>query len=527
MPDGSTRTCAVEKQVVRIGRASDNDIVLADTNRSVSRWHAVIKLNDDGSMYVEDLESKNKTRVNGEPVDGPVRIRPNDVIAVGAFKISLQGDPSAYDEFTIQTSTIRIDELQKKPGLFTFAQLDSKSPGELNNLELLYEVGVTLARSRSIAEVTQAAVELLFRIDKVHRATVIRWDHKSNSFNSLDLHTRTGGRLGSVAGASDPKNIVMSRTILGKVRAENRPLLIRYASASSLEASIVGAGIQAAFCSPLTCHERFLGILYADNLADPDAFSEQDFRMFTSIATQTSLALASAIASEEVLQREVERQTLKRYLPQQVADLIIASGGASQFNGELHSVAVLYADIRGFSAMSQRMEAREIVTMLREFFSVMNAAILECNGTLDKLIGDCIMALFGAPLPSEHATRDALRTAILMQQRMHILNETRVHDNAPPIRIGIGLHCGPAVVGNIGSEDRVQYTAIGDTVNLAARLVHLAAPSQIIVSEEVRSAAANDAEFEPLDEVELKGRAAKTNIYSVKWAGDPSCETRP
>jgi len=227
------------------------------------------------------------------------------------------------------------------------------------------------------------------------------------------------------------------------------------------------------------------------------------------------------MASQELLEREVERQALKRYLPPQVANLILASGGASRLNGELQPVTVLYADIRGFTTMSEHMDAREIVSMLREFFSVMSTAILECNGTLDKFIGDCTMALFGAPVQSEQAARDGLKAAVLMQRQMRSLNQARLKNNAPPIEIGIGLHCGPAVVGNIGSADRVQYTAIGDTVNVASRLVNRAAASQIIVSEDIRAGIPGYQGFDPLGEVELRGRAAKLNVYSVRWTEEP------
>lgn len=520
MADGTTRTYPAEKRVTKLGRASDNDIVLVDTTRSVSRWHATITANEDGSVYVEDLNSSNGTSVNGQDVKGAVQIRPNDVIALGRFKLTLREESA--ERFKIHSAPVTLEEEQKKTDLLTVIGRRSVGAGELKNIELLYEVGLTLARSRSITEVTNAAIQLLFKIDQVHRAAVMLWDETTGSFGNADLQLRNASPARPLPASYDPKNLVMSRTILNRVREENRPLLIRDAALEAslnAAASIVRAGIQAAFCSPLTSQGRFLGILYADNLADPNAFSETDFRTFTSIAAQTGLALASAIANQELLQREVERQALKRYLPAQVADIIIASGGVSQLTGVLQPVTVLYADIRGFTTMSEHMDAREIVAMLREFFSVMTVVILECNGTLDKFIGDCIMALFGAPVQSQTATPDALRAAILMQQRMRELNEARVKEDAAPIHIGVGLHRGPAVVGNIGSEDRVQYTAIGDTVNVASRLCSKAAASQIIVSEDIRSELPDFSGFEPLGEVELKGRAGKLNTYSVQWAG--------
>jgi len=520
MADGSTQTHSAEKRVTKIGRAPDNDIVLVDPERSVSRWHALLALDDNGSVYVEDLKSSNGTLLNGQPVKGSVLMTPNDTVQVGRFRVSLLEEIEEDERFSIQAGTVALDELQDKPGLLPLPGRGLAAAGEFKNFELLYEVGVTLARSNSVEEVTKAAIGLLFKIDQVHRATVMLWDDKRGAFGNPDLHARNVGRTSALSGSYDPAHLVMSRTILARVRHENRPLLIRDAGSESMlnsAVSIVRAGIQAAFCSPLTFQGRFLGILYADNLAEPDAFSEADFRTFTSIAAQTGLALANAIAGQELMEREVERQALKRYLPPQVANLIMASGGASELNGVLQPVTVLYADIRGFTPMSERMDAREIVAMLREFFSVMSAAILECNGTLDKFIGDCIMALFGAPIQSEQAAREGLNAAIRMQQRMQTLNRSREQRGACPVFIGIGLHCGPAVVGNIGSADRVQYTAIGDTVNVAARLVSKAAPSQIIVSGDIRAAIPDFAGFQPLGEVELKGRERKMDIYSAAW----------
>ena len=521
MADGSTRSYPLEKPLIKIGRASDNDVVLASAERSVSRWHAAISSNGDGSVFVEDLNSSNGTLLNGRVIKERARFTASDVVAVGEFKIRWLEDAPEDAGFRIEAGAIELNELQHKPELLPLTGTEPTAAIEVKHIELLYEVGVKLARSHSIAEVTNAAVELLFKIDQVHRAAVILWDEKRNSFGNPELHMRNVGKTNQPTGSLDPTKLVMSRTILNRVRQQNRPLLIRDAKSddSSLDSalSIVRAGIQAAFCSPLTFQGRFLGILYADNLAQPDAFSEADFRTFTSIAAQTGLALASAIANEQLVEREVERQALKRYLPPQVANLILDAGGASHLNGELQQVTVLYADIRGFTTMSERMDAREIVAILREFFSVMSTAILDCNGTLDKFIGDCIMALFGAPSPSEYAVRDAVLAATLMQRKMTELNQTRLQHNKAPIHIGVGLHSGPAVVGNIGSSDRVQYTAIGDTVNVAARLVSKAAASQIIVSEDICRALPDYGGFEPLGEVELKGRAGKLHIYSVKW----------
>src|SRR5579884_3990241 len=302
-PDGSTRTYLAEKPVMKIGRAPDNDIVLVSAERSVSRWHATITANGHGAVTVEDLNSANGTLVNGQVVKGAAPLTPDDVLEVGGFTISIREEPEAEERFRIQVGTVELDELQKKPDALA-PQVPAAST-DVRNLELLYEVGVKLARSHSVPEVTNAAIELLFRIYEVHRATVMLWDENRGTFGSSDLHMRGSGKASALPGAYDPANLVMSRTILNRVRQENRPLLIRDAKSEeglNGAASIVRAGIQAAFCSPLTFQGRFLGILYADNLAAPDAFSDADFRTFTSIAAQTGLALANAVARQELLE---------------------------------------------------------------------------------------------------------------------------------------------------------------------------------------------------------------------------------
>jgi adenylate cyclase len=271
---------------------------------------------------------------------------------------------------------------------------------------------------------------------------------------------------------------------------------------------------QSLIAAPLRAKQRTLGLItLADTAGTP--YSAAHGKLLNTIAMQAAAAVENVLATQQLLHREVERQALKLYLPPQVAELILASGGSAQLDGVLQPIAVMFADIRGFTTMSEQLEAREIVQMLNEFFTAMSGVIFHNNGTLDKFIGDCIMALFGAPLASANAAADAVNAALGMQREMESLNRSRRARGLAEFHIGIGLHCGPAVVGNIGSADRVQYTAIGDTVNVAARLVGKAAPGQVIVSEDLRAQLPAFPGFQALGEVELKGRASRMHIYEV------------
>src|ERR1019366_6717161 len=204
------------------------------------------------------------------------------------------------------------------------------------------------------------------------RATLMSWDDSRQAFLAADLYAPGGKKMTESAPAHyDPRGLVLSQTILRKVREDNRPLHIRDARAHAeigKSQSIIRAGIQAAFCSPLTFQGRFLGVLYADNLAAPDAFSPEDFRIFTTIAAQTGLALASALPRGELLKREVEQA---------------AAHGGVELGGVLQPVTVLFADIRNFTQLSERLDAREVVLLLNEFFTAMTDVIFDAGGTLD------------------------------------------------------------------------------------------------------------------------------------------------
>jgi len=524
-PDATTHVVELALPVVRIGRGEDNEIVLEDPSRSVSRCHAQILVDPGGETILTDLKSANGTFVNEQVVNGQVTLAADDVIRIGSYRLIFRCDavasvkpepPSKPDSpssppFEIEAAAVDLGELQDRPHLIPPSEPALDISHELRALELLHEVGVRLARTVTPQDVVETAVDLLFHIAGAQRATLMHWDDEQRAFLPADLYAPGGRKMKATPASFDPRGLVLSKTILEKVRTENRPLHIRDARSHAElggSLSIMRAGIQAAFCSPLSFQGRFLGVLYADNLAAPDAFTAADFRIFTTIAAQTGLALASALTRAELLKREVQQAAMRLYLSPQVADLITSVDGDVELGGVLQTVTILFADIRDFTQISERMDARAVVLLLNEFFTVMTDVIFDAGGTLDKYIGDCVMAIFGAPVPAADDMQRAVRAAINMQRAVARLNHR--------IRIGVGLHSGPAVVGNIGSDQRMQYTAIGDTVNVAARLVSIAAPGQIIVSQDVRNLAAGS--FEPLGEVELKGRQQKMAVHSLLWS---------
>jgi adenylate cyclase len=485
----------------------------------------VIEWNADTGATLRDERAVNGTFVNKQKITATVTLHGGDVIGIGPHEILFREEKPGGMAWNIEPGSMDLGALQapppeQAPRPDQPPQVEAKSAEQprLQALELLNEVSLKLAGVHTPSEVVKQAIQLLFKIEGVQRATLWPWDEKERSFHQMPLETRAGLDQLS-APMFDPQNLVLSSTILNHVRQHNRPLLIRDPKSSefSLSKSIVRAGIQAAFCSPVSSQGRMLGVLYADNLMRADAFSQEDFHTFTIIAAQAGMALANCLVREELSRQEVERSNLRRYLPPQVVDLITSKGGSMELGGVLQPVTVLFADIRGFTRLSEQMDAREVVDLLNDFFAVMTAAIFQSNGTLDKFIGDCVMALFGAPIPSDRSPRNALVAAVRMQQQVARLGAERIERGLAPLRIGIGLHHGPAVVGNIGSDERMQYTAIGDTVNIAARLVSRAEPGQILISETMHAAAGGGDLFHDLGLASVKGREAQVRVYSVDW----------
>ncbi|HJZ88740.1 MAG TPA: adenylate/guanylate cyclase domain-containing protein, partial [Polyangia bacterium] len=215
-------------------------------------------------------------------------------------------------------------------------------------------------------------------------------------------------------------------------------------------------------------------------------------------------------------EKEVLRATFERYVAPEVVQELLGREEGPILTGEKKPIVVFFCDIRGFTALSEDTDAGQVVAILNQVLTIATEVILKWRGTLDKFLGDGAMALFGAPVSYGDDAERAVRAALELQERMRSYNQgARRAGRHREIELGIGLHAGEAVVGNVGSEQRMTYTAIGSCVNIAARLQALAAPGEIIVSRAVISALGGRAQAEELTPVVLKGLRDLFAIYSV------------
>ena len=222
------------------------------------------------------------------------------------------------------------------------------------------------------------------------------------------------------------------------------------------------------------------------------------------------------IAIEDITDVNKVKNTFKRYVSKQVVDEILNNDSNLNLGGEKRKVTVLFADIRGFTSMSEKMKPEVVVSTLNEYFSEMIDLVFKNNGTLDKIIGDELMVVYGAPISAKDDTERAVKTAIEMQNKLKSLNKNKKKKKEPLIHVGIGINKGEVVSGNIGSREMMDYTVIGDTVNLAARLCSAAKPGQILVSNSVFQKTRKMINYKKTEKLSFKGKRKKINIYIVE-----------
>jgi class 3 adenylate cyclase/ribosomal protein L40E len=226
--------------------------------------------------------------------------------------------------------------------------------------------------------------------------------------------------------------------------------------------------------------------------------------------TLTSGPLRKELSTYEKLEK------IQKYFPQGIMEKILPQG--DNIEGERRHVTVLFADIYGFTAMSEKMDPEEVTGIMNRCFSMIGECIKKHGGTIDKFMGDCVMALFGAPIALEDAPQRAIRSAIMIHREMTLFNDRlkQEKENIKPLRMRIGIHTGPVVAGMVGSDGKQDFTVMGDTVNLASRMEGLAEPGTTYVTEDTFRLTEGIFRFEALGEKKIKGKEKPSHCTQYK-----------
>jgi len=235
--------------------------------------------------------------------------------------------------------------------------------------------------------------------------------------------------------------------------------------------------------------------------------------LFTNQTREKELKKTVRVVSEE---RRVIKDMFSRYMSQDVMTSLLESPDKINLGGDKRIATVFFADIRGYTSFSEKREPERIVDVLNEYFSQAVEHVFKHKGYIDKFIGDCIMAVWGVPMmPGKNDAIDAVSCALAIQEMVRSRSRNFFKNDASRLRIGIGINTGPLVAGNLGSEQRMDYSVIGDTVNLAARLESVAEADEVIISEETRKHLGEKFRMEEKPMVRVKGKEKPVQIYNV------------
>ena len=530
--------------ICTIGRAPDNTVVLDDPR--ASRYHAHVKTADDGSFTIIDgavingqlRRSANKVFINGAS-EYEHKLINGDRITIGASTLKFEQPVEErtsdvkYDDRPLGHTQLLISANDVMNTVFR-AKAEETAPTPVqtpqrdkmldtlqrkaNILTALYEMSKTLGSVFELNAIFDKATDVIFRSTPADRVVALLAESGSNTDepkltpiamrardNRLDAHAR---------------RLSIGRTITRKVMKERVALLSQDAASDEQFAgvdSIVSQGVRSTICAPLVAETRVHGALYADRLDPFSSFKPDDLELISAVAAQTAIAVENARAHERLAREEVARANYSRFLPEYVVKQMLENPESFKLGGVSQTITILFADIRGFTRISEHAPPERIVSLLNRYFSAMTDIIFAHGGTLDKYLGDGLMALFGAPTATPDDANNALNAAVAMQRRVLGINIELQEEGLPEIGVGMGLHTGEVVVGYIGSERRSEYTAIGDAVNTSSRLESNARGGEILMSDATAKAARSRYKLQPRDPITVKNREQPIAIWEVDW----------
>jgi adenylate cyclase len=531
-----------------LGRHPNNTIQILD--RIVSKEHCHIDLV--GERYVlKDLGSLNGTFINGERLEGERVLDPGDEVTLGSTRLLFQDarpsqpqpqarpapptapqppQPSqprmpqppvaaaggqARSKVTIAPGMVESHIRTKLAPLTDQSFLPEKLVQDhdairrdYEKLRVSYEViraiGVELDVDKLLAKILDCAFELL----AADRGVVLLYD-EDRELKPRAVRTKNG---------RTDEEVVLSTTIINEVLKDKAAVLSNDAAQDSRFSgahSIIMQGIRSSMAVPLLHSGEVFGIMLLDSQVATNAFTEKDLQLFQNISNQAAIAIQNTLYAKKLEQEAVTRERFQRLLSPAIAEQVISGKVEVKKGGEARETTILFTDIRGFTAMSESRSAQDIVDMLNEYFELMVEIIFRYEGTLDKFVGDEIMALFGAPVSHRDDAYRAVKTALEMVEVLEQFNRERVARGEDAVKVGIGINSGEVVAGYLGSSRALEYTVIGDVVNTGARLCSIAKAGQIIISEHTHDRVKDYFEVVELPPTSVKGKAHALKIFNV------------
>ncbi len=543
----------VESAPVIIGRSEEATIAIE--HRSLSRQHA--RLSQEGDEYVlTDLNSKNGTFLNNRRIQRTA-VQDGDQIRCGEVVLGFQTtrrEPAQLETDSLPLPALtcslptRGKTLGDEPALaeessdaVPAASAEGDKETRRDRLKTLLRVSEILAEPGEIDAVLSRILDLCFETLPIDRVAILLTNPGNEGGKSL---RQSGGggttpaRLDAGGSARSSLNDrleamavrsrhplaageqVWSRHIVDYVRLHGVAALFNNTRSDPRLAqalSVMAQSICSSMCVPLRPRSEIIGVLYVDNITTPDRFGQADLAFLAGFANQAAMAIHNARLSRELERRAVLENNLLRFFPKAICKRLMEAPARLHDPAETE-VTALFADITGYTSFASRLAPREVFALLNDYFPVLADAVFRYEGTLEKYIGDALLAVWGAPFAAADDPQRALAAAVDMQRGVRELSAAWEDRLGGPLRIHIGLHSGTVAAGNIGVDSYLQYATIGDPINLASRISNCAGPGEIVISHTTRLAlGALTYPLDPLPAMALKNHPGAGQLYRVRW----------
>lgn len=478
---GISRTFRFNQPTIYIGR--DNDLseqggIDLSPDKKASRQHGILHVGE-REIQLKDWKSRHGVFLNGRKIDTKELIRPGDSIQMGETLIRILnlGD-EAYG--------IR-DEVDSKfgmdPNCTMVSSLDATLSLPIEKTDTLHEVGsdriqrllelpLQLGAESSMEDLLHRGLEAISRlIPKAGRIGIYFLAPQSKEWE-----------LKSFTGENPPQ---FSEYLASLSAGEKQGIMWERQSGGDLSQSLMNAGVISSICSPLLWRNEAFGLVVAEQGEVLNPFDTMDLNILVSVCQYIGMAARSFQYLTDIRENAAILEKLLTHFSPTVRSHLLQKIKSGSFSpgAEISTVTLLLSDIRGFTRLGACMKPGELHQLLQEMHAPLVETIFKHDGSIDKFIGDAILAVFGSPEEDPLQFEKALNAAIEMQQRVKEINLKRVEAGNVPVDIGIGLHCGEVAHGFIGSEDRLEFTVVGNTVNLAARYCDGAGAGEIVISQ--------------------------------------------
>ena len=492
------------------GRSPECSLEVPDPN--ASRQHARFMW-DGAELTVADNGSSNGTYVNDQRLTAPIKVNHGDIVRLGETRLRVQ----SRNRHDTQSSSI----FSFKEAEADLSQSIVLSVSEIRNQALSVEA-LTI-RLNAIIQVSKALANIT-QLDKVFGGILERM------FDVFPQADRGFLMLGTEAGKLEPKamrqrdkgvteNLSVSNTICRKALESKSAFLFNSQNAGDFDQgmSIVSLRIRSAMTIPLMVNDEILGLLQIDTPDSKRAFTLEDLQLAVAVCHQAAIALHNAQLLQRVEAETTMRNNLKRFLPGPLAEQLVSGKLEFELGGKNYPGTIMFSDIIGFTTMSETLAPEQVVALMNRYFDRMVPCIEQNGGSIDKFMGDAIMAVWGIPFDKDElAARHAIEAALAMQCGLAGFNSVLAKDNGPHLGMGIGLNTGTVVAGNIGSSNRTEYTVLGDSVNTAQRIESAAGQTQVLISAATWAALRGNSYGLAMPPLKVKNKAEPLTVYSVR-----------